>query len=153
MKLSSRPFAFTAHKAFLKKQKEVFPVDTGRKLNVCKTFRRRPRRLLKVLCTFNYVLCLRGWTCLPTSFSSLYLKNKYFSPNISHLIFCYMAKFHCLTVFIFWDMGPFVYYNCFPGCNVINFKNKYLAFLSSRFYIWRNKSGGKNKFVKSVKSF
>ena len=30
-----------------------FPVDTGRKLNVHKTFRRRPGRLLIVLCTFN----------------------------------------------------------------------------------------------------
>ena len=29
------------------------PVDTGRKLNVCKTFRRRPGRLRNVLCTFN----------------------------------------------------------------------------------------------------
>ena len=29
------------------------PVDTGRKLNVHKTFRRRPRCLLNVLCTFN----------------------------------------------------------------------------------------------------
>ena len=29
------------------------PVDTGRKLNVHKTFRRSPRRLLNVLCTFN----------------------------------------------------------------------------------------------------
>ena len=31
----------------------ITPVDTGRKLNVHKTFRRRPRRLLNVLCTFN----------------------------------------------------------------------------------------------------
>ena len=30
-----------------------FPVDTGPKLNVHKTFRRRPGRLLSVLCTFN----------------------------------------------------------------------------------------------------
>ena len=30
-----------------------FPVDTGRKLNVYKTFRRRPGRLLNVLCMFN----------------------------------------------------------------------------------------------------
>ena len=30
-----------------------FPVDTGRKLNVHKTFRRCPGRLLNVLCTFN----------------------------------------------------------------------------------------------------
>ena len=29
------------------------PVDTGRKWNVHKTFRRRPGRLLNVLCTFN----------------------------------------------------------------------------------------------------
>ena len=29
------------------------PVDTGRKLNVHKTFRRRPGRLLNILCTFN----------------------------------------------------------------------------------------------------
>ena len=30
-----------------------YPVETGRKLNVHKTFRRRPERLLNVLCTFN----------------------------------------------------------------------------------------------------
>ena len=30
-----------------------FPVDTGRKLNVHKTFRRYPGRLLNVLCAFN----------------------------------------------------------------------------------------------------
>ena len=29
------------------------PVDTGRKLNVHKTFKKRPGRLLSVLCTFN----------------------------------------------------------------------------------------------------
>ena len=32
---------------------KIFPVDTGRKLNEHKTFRRRPGRLLNVLCTFN----------------------------------------------------------------------------------------------------
>ena len=32
---------------------DTIPVDTGRKLNVHKTFRRRPGRLLNVLCTFN----------------------------------------------------------------------------------------------------
>ena len=30
-----------------------YPVDTGRKLNVHKRFRKRPGRLLNVLCTFN----------------------------------------------------------------------------------------------------
>ena len=29
------------------------PIDTGRKFNVHKTFRRRPGRLLNALCTFN----------------------------------------------------------------------------------------------------
>ena len=33
--------------------KTTFPVDTKRKLNVHKTFRRPPGRLLNVLCTFN----------------------------------------------------------------------------------------------------
>ena len=34
-------------------QVSKIPVDTGRKLNVYKTFRRCPGRLLNVLCTFN----------------------------------------------------------------------------------------------------
>ena len=42
-------------------QLEALPVDRGRKLNVHKTFRRRPGRLLNVLCTFNFVLCLLGY--------------------------------------------------------------------------------------------
>ena len=32
---------------------DIIPVDTGRKLNIHKTFRRRPGRLLNDLCTFN----------------------------------------------------------------------------------------------------
>ena len=35
------------------KRKQDIPVEKGRKLNVHKTFRRRPGRLLNVLCTFN----------------------------------------------------------------------------------------------------
>ena len=31
----------------------LIPLDKGRKWNVYKTFRRRPRRVLNVLCTFN----------------------------------------------------------------------------------------------------
>ena len=46
------------------------PVDTGRKLNVNKTFRKRPGRLLNVLCTFSlrpvstgmlHLICLIGF--------------------------------------------------------------------------------------------
>ena len=36
------------------------PVDTGCKLNVHRTFRRRPGRLLNVLCTFNLRLVSTG---------------------------------------------------------------------------------------------
>ena len=35
------------------KKKIIIPLDTGHKLNVHKTFRRRPGRLLNVLCTFS----------------------------------------------------------------------------------------------------
>ena len=37
-----------------------YQVETGRKLNVHKTFRRRPRRLLNALCMLKLRLCLRG---------------------------------------------------------------------------------------------
>ena len=37
----------------MKRVKMNVPADTGRKLNVHKTLRRRPGRLLNVLCTFN----------------------------------------------------------------------------------------------------
>ena len=37
----------------MKRVKMNVPVETGRKLNVRKTLRRRPGRLLNVLCTFN----------------------------------------------------------------------------------------------------
>ena len=38
-----------------------YPVDTGRKLNVHKTFRRRPGRLLNVSCTFNLCPVSNGY--------------------------------------------------------------------------------------------
>ena len=41
--------------------KKIYPVDTGRKLNVHKTFGRRPGRLLNVLCTFNLRPLSTGW--------------------------------------------------------------------------------------------
>ena len=41
-------------------------VDTGRKLNVHTAFRRRPERLLNVLCTFNLS---------PVSMGSCFLRN------------------------------------------------------------------------------
>ena len=41
--------------------KKSYPIDTGRKLNVDKTFRRRPGRLLNVLCTFNLRTVSKGY--------------------------------------------------------------------------------------------
>ena len=66
--------------------KSVFPVDTGRKLNVHKTFRRRPGRLLNVLCTFNLRLVSTG---------SLYI----FFCNIS--FYQYFKKCFMLYIVIF----------------------------------------------------
>ena len=40
-------------KSKLLKKEMQFPVDTGHKLNVHKTFRRPPGHLLNVLCTIN----------------------------------------------------------------------------------------------------
>ena len=40
----------------------TYPVDTGRKLNAHKTFRRRPGGLLIVLCTFNLRCVSTGQT-------------------------------------------------------------------------------------------
>ena len=40
------------------------PVDTGRKLNVHKTFRKRPGRLLSVLCTLNLRPVSTEWSSL-----------------------------------------------------------------------------------------
>ena len=46
----------------LKKMNEMdYPLDTERKLNVHKTFRRRPGRLLSVLCTFSLRPVSRGY--------------------------------------------------------------------------------------------
>ena len=45
------------------KRKILYPKDTGRKLNVHKTFRRRPGRLLNALCTYNLCPVSTGYSC------------------------------------------------------------------------------------------
>ena len=44
----------------MKKLGNTDPVDTRRKSNVHKTFRRRPGRLLNVLCAFNLSPVFKG---------------------------------------------------------------------------------------------
>ena len=61
-KLSGNSFSTSFYVWFFKN-----PVDTGRKLNAHKTFRRHPERLLNVLCTFNFRL--RGSHINDTNYS------------------------------------------------------------------------------------
>ena len=46
-------FSSKKYDIFWKKKQKNNPIDTGSKLNVHKTFRKRPGRLLKVLCAFS----------------------------------------------------------------------------------------------------
>ena len=60
------------------------PVDTGRKLNVHTTFRRRPGRLLNVSCTFNLRLVSTGVASLkPRAYKFIKTKTpaRLFSSN------------------------------------------------------------------------
>ena len=54
----------------------VFPVDKGRKLNVHKRFRRRPGRLLNVLCTFNLRPVCTGLFEFRANLSNDYFTNR-----------------------------------------------------------------------------
>ena len=51
-------------------------IDTGRKLNVHKTFRRRPGRLLNVLCTFNLGPVSTGVLTVLPRYIYFYCRNK-----------------------------------------------------------------------------
>ena len=65
----------------------IVPVDIGRKLNLYKTFRRRPRCLLNVLCTFNLH---------PVSTGDLFCSLHYFQIAIDLVItfFSYSVQQH-----------------------------------------------------------
>ena len=52
-------------------KKQPNPVDTGRKLNVHKTFKRRPGRLLNVLCAFSLCPVSTGKTFFTMSMNHL----------------------------------------------------------------------------------
>ena len=72
------------NKTLLNWNKLSYPVDTGRKLNVHKTFRRRPRRLLNVLCMFNLRPASTGTRL---SLTKKTLKIHYHDFNIKQLCF------------------------------------------------------------------
>ena len=50
----------------------------------------------------------RSETSLPASFSAWFLKK-----NISVVIYYYLTKSECLVPFTLWDIGQYVYCNCF----------------------------------------
>ena len=99
-----------------------FPVDTWRKLNVHKTFRRCPGRLLNVLCTFNLRPVLRfkyfqnqlkifwekhpfaiyiAYFCCSFGSSIYFAGNKCYSQMDIHSI-CPLQYCYCLKITIHW---------------------------------------------------
>ena len=81
--------------------KSMLPVDTGRKLNVHKTFRRRPERLLNFLYTFNLCPVSMGFMTRH-HFASKFLKEiSIIIISISCLNFhashCTKNEIFCLT--------------------------------------------------------
>ena len=71
------------------------PVDTGRKLNVHKTFRRRPGRLLNVLCTFSLRPVSTGKPFLsfirPVERCLTYLYIRLFSTPWREIFWCFQV--------------------------------------------------------------
>ena len=63
----------------MKKLSNTNPVDTGRKLNVHKAFKRRPGCLLNVLCTFN----LRPVSTGETDFKKALLIKKPYTSSLA----------------------------------------------------------------------
>ena len=65
------------------------------------------RIVLKLSCS-PFVLTLnQSGTSLSTLFSAWFL-----NKHISFFIFYYLTKFHCLVVFISWDIGQYLYCTC-----------------------------------------
>ena len=76
------------------------PVDTGRKLNVHTTFRRRPGRLLNVSCTFNLRPVSTGVASLnPRAYKFIKTKTpaRLFSSNVFEI---FQNTFRPLLLFI-----------------------------------------------------
>ena len=107
-------------------------LDTGRKLNAHKTFRRRPGCLLNVLCTFNLHPVSRGWhlhyiryiflkrnsgfSINENDFSSWYISSKFYT-NFSMKLTYYMSQHKC---FLLWFYNYFYLYQVFRIAWLIN---------------------------------
>ena len=88
------------------------PVDTGRKLNVHKTFRRRPGHLLNVLSTFNLRPVSTGEIILfiifPITFRFISTSHVNLSKNSRQIwswYVCYSARSFLLSCNMFWSQS------------------------------------------------
>ena len=61
----------------------------------------------------------------------------FFKKNLSDVIFYQLSKFHCLIAFTSWDIGQYVYCNCFVSQVMTSSILKLtLSFWTIRFSIW-----------------
>ena len=72
--------------------------------------------------------------------------------DFSHVIFYKLTKFHFLIAFTSWDIGQYVYYNCYPGCGIIKFDNN-LIFVIKPFCYMTKKSRQKFKCIENEKNY
>ena len=128
-KLSGNSFSTSFYVWFFKN-----PVDTGRKLNAHKTFRRHPERLLNVLCTFNLRPVSTG-------------------KDASHIYF--IKWLNIIWLILLSDCLYFLRWIsvvCFPGGDVASFEIN-LIFLIKRFFYMTKKSREKFKYLENGNSF
>ena len=128
-KLSGNSFSTSFYVWFFKN-----PVDTGRKLNAHKTFRRHPERLLNVLCTFNLRPVSTG-------------------KDASHIYF--IKWLNIIWLILLSDCLYFLRWIsvvCFPGGDVVSFEIN-LIFLIKRFFYMTKKSREKFKYLENGNSF
>ena len=93
----------------------IFPLDTGNKLNVHRTFGRRPGRLLNVLCTFNLRSLFRGLILqLPLHFFTF--PSMHFCFNFCQtdtdisLLVRYLIPFSSARMEFFWFFFFFIFW-------------------------------------------
>ena len=97
----------------------------------------------------SYNAFLKKLRCL--ELASLLIFSWFLKKNISHFIFYYQTKFHCLMVFASWDIEQYVHCNCFFYQVVTPWILKpTLSFWSSRFST-RPKSQDKNLNILTTK--
>ena len=89
----------------------VIPVVTGRQLNVHKTFRRRPGRLMNVLCTFNLRPVSTGmWLVSGVSLNAILSKVNEWLINIYYILYSTNINFPLALMNRFNSFSPVTRY-------------------------------------------